>query len=98
MMILGAFFAFAVAQVSGHPVLGLVVAAVIGGSAALLHAFVSVTLRANQFVSGLALSMIGLGLAVMLGRGLEGSSLRSPLPDISMLHALVALHACVLWF
>src|SRR5207245_8495583 len=36
MMILGAFFAFAVAQVSGHPVLGLAVAAVIGGSAALL--------------------------------------------------------------
>src|SRR2546427_9322414 len=72
MMILGAFFAFAAAQVTGHPGLGLLVAAVIGGMAALLHAFVSVTLRANQFVSGLALSMLGLGLAGLLGGGWVG--------------------------
>ena len=97
MMILGAFFAFAVAQVSGHPVLGLAVAAVIGGSAALLHAFVSVTLRANQFVSGLALSMLGLGLAGLLGRGWEGSPLRTPLPELSVLPPLGALLAIVLW-
>src|SRR2546422_2980023 len=80
MMILGAFFAFAAAQLSGHPGLGLLVAAVIGGMAALLHAFVSVTLRANQFVSGLALSMLGLGLAGLLGTGWEGFPRRNPLP------------------
>src|SRR2546428_10886958 len=69
MMILGAFFAFAAAQATGHPGLGLLVAAVIGGLAALLHAFVSVTLRANQFASGLALSLLGLGLAGWVGTG-----------------------------
>src|SRR2546428_10192690 len=78
MMRLGAYFAFAAAQVTGHPGLGLLVAAVIGGMAALLHAFVSVTLRANQFVSGLALSMLGLGLAGVLGRG--GGSVPPPHP------------------
>src|SRR3989454_12520481 len=97
MMILGAFFAFAAAQVTGHPGLGLLVAAVIGGMAALLHAFVSVTLRANQFVSGLALSMLGLGLAGLLGRGWEGSPLRTPLPELSVLPPLGALLAIVLW-
>src|SRR2546428_6544450 len=78
MMILGAFFAFAAAQVTGHPGLGLLVAAVIGGMAALLHAFVSVTLRANQFVSGLALSMLGVGLAGLCGGGVGGVYVSPP--------------------
>src|SRR2546427_1206400 len=85
MMILGAFFAFAAAQVTGHPGLGLLVAAVIGGMAALLHAFVSVTLRANQFVSGLALSMLGLGLAGFLRTGLGGVPPPNPPPGTPVL-------------
>src|SRR3989441_5836975 len=97
MMILGAFFAFAAAQLTGHPGLGLLVAAVIGGMAALLHAFVSVTLRANQFVSGLALSMLGLGLAGLLGRGWEGFPLSNPLPELSILPPLGVLLAVALW-
>src|SRR2546427_8907076 len=96
MMILGAFFAFAAAQVTGHPGLGLLVAAVIGGLAALLHAFVSVTLRANQFVSGLALSMLGLGLAGLLGRGWGGFPLRNPLPGLSVPPPLGVLLAAAL--
>ncbi|MGH8055743.1 MAG: ABC transporter permease, partial [Candidatus Entotheonellia bacterium] len=84
MMILGAFFAFAVAQTTGHVELGLVAAAAVGGLAALLHAFLSITLRANQYVSGLALTMIGLGLAGLLGRGWEGTPLQQPLLDVSI--------------
>src|SRR3989449_5852003 len=97
MMILGAFFAFAAAQLSGHPGLGLLVAAVIGGMAALLHAFVSVTLRAIQFLSGLVLSMLGLGLAGLLGRGWEGFPLSNPLPELSILPPLGVLLAAALW-
>jgi simple sugar transport system permease protein len=96
MMILGAFVAFATAYTSGNPILGLVAAAVVGGAAALLHAFVSVSLRANQYVSGLALSMLGLGLAGLLGRGWEGIPLENPLSEIALVPVGVVL-AGVLW-
>ncbi len=84
MMILGAFAAFAVAYTTGSPVLGILVAAIVGGIAALLHATVTITLRANQYVSGLALTMFGLGLAGLLGRGWEGRPLFNPLPDMTL--------------
>lgn len=97
MMILGALSAFVVAHVTGYPVAGLLAAAAAGGLAALLHAFVSVTLRANQYVSGLALTMLGLGLAGVLGRGWEGIPLRNTLPEISGLTYMGLLLAVGLW-
>ena len=93
MMILGAFFAFAVAHTTGNPLIGLAVAAGVGGLAALLHAFVVVTLRANQYVSGLALAMFGLGLTGVLGRGWEGIPLLHTLPEISAFTYLSVLLA-----
>lgn len=84
MMILGAFMAFAVTQSTGSPGLGLFCAAFVGGVAALVHAFLTVTLRANQYVSGLALSMFGLGLAGLLGRGWEGKPLATTLPPLTV--------------
>ncbi|HEU68300.1 MAG TPA: ABC transporter permease, partial [Candidatus Acetothermia bacterium] len=57
MMILGAYAGFAVAQTVGNPGLGLLAAGAVGTLAALWHAFLTVTLRANQYVSGLALTM-----------------------------------------
>lgn len=84
MMILGAFTAFSVTYSTGHPGLGLLCAALVGGMAALVHAFITVTLRANQYVSGLALSMFGLGLAGLLGRGWEGKPLGTPLPTLTV--------------
>jgi simple sugar transport system permease protein len=97
MMILGAFAAFALAQATGHPFLGLLVAAVAGGLAALLHAFVVITLRANQYVSGLALTMFGLGLSALLGRRWEGLPLLNTLPEVSVLTYAVLGLAGVLW-
>lgn len=97
MMILGALFGFVVAHVTGYPVAGLLAAAAAGGLAALLHAFVSVTLRANQYVSGLALTMLGLGLAGVLGRGWEGIPLLNTLPEISGLTYMGLLLAVGLW-
>lgn len=97
MMILGALSAFVTAQLSGHPTIGLLAAAVVGGLAAFLHAFVTVTLRGNQYVSGLALSMLGLGLSGFLGRGWEGIPLDHPLPEISILPPLGIALAVILW-
>lgn len=80
MMIMGAYSAFATAYTSGNPWLGLLVAGCVGGAFSLIHAFASITLRANQIVSGLALTMLGLGLAGILGRGWEGKPLEAALP------------------
>jgi len=98
MMILGAFAAFALAQSTGHPYLGLLVAAGAGAAAALLHAFLVISLRANQYVSGLALAMFGLGLSALLGRRWEGLPLLTTLPEISLLTYGGLALAVVLWF
>jgi simple sugar transport system permease protein len=84
MMLLGAFVAFAAAHSTGNPGLGLLGAAAVGSLAALLHAFVVITLRANQYVSGLALTMVGSGSAGLLGRGWVGLPLPVPLADVSI--------------
>jgi simple sugar transport system permease protein len=43
---------------------------VVGGLLALIHAFLTITLRADQTVSGLALTIFGTGLASFLGQRL----------------------------
>jgi general nucleoside transport system permease protein len=67
MMLMGAMTAFGVSASTGNPWLGLLAAMGVGGLLALLHAFVTVTLRADQVVSGLALTFVGTGLSAVLG-------------------------------
>lgn len=67
MMLMGAMSAFGVAHATGNPWLGVLVAIAMGGLLALLHAFVVITLRADQVVSGLALTFLGTGLSAVLG-------------------------------
>ena len=72
MMLVGAVCAFLAADVTHSPWIALV--AGIAGAAALasVHAFLCVTLRANQIVSGLALVIFGSGLARFVGSSVEG--------------------------
>lgn len=70
MMIMGAVTAFAAAFHSGSALAGLLVALVVGGLLALVHAFLCISLRADQTVSGLALTIFGSGLASFLGQRL----------------------------
>ena len=70
MMIMGAVSAFAAAFHTGNAWAGLVTAMIVGGLMALIHAFLTVTLRADQTVSGLALTIFGTGLASFLGQRL----------------------------
>jgi len=84
MMIMGAYSAFTTAYITGNPWLGILVAAVVGGAFSLIHAFTSVTLKANQIVSGLSLTMLGLGLSGVLGRGWEGKPLPATIPKITV--------------
>jgi len=84
MMIMGAYSAFTTAYITGNPWLGILVAAVVGGAFSLIHAFTCVTLKANQVVSGLSLTMLGLGLSGMFGRGWEGKPLPATIPKITV--------------
>jgi len=84
MMIMGAYSAFTTAYITENPWLGILMGAVVGGVFSLIHAFTSVTLKANQVVSGLSLTMLGLGLSGVLGRGWEGKPLPIALPKITV--------------
>ncbi|MFT2718568.1 ABC transporter permease [Deinococcus sp. A31D244] len=86
LMAVGALAAFAVAASSPDANLWLAVGAsmLAGAALALLHAVATITLRANQFVSGLALALIGTGAAGLLGKRFEGLPLFNKVADLSL--------------
>lgn len=95
-MMVGAATAFAAGFHSGSAWLGLGAAIVVGGLLSLIHAILSITLRAEQVVSGLALTIFGIGLATFMGQrlgpggttmvGLQGPSFqRIAIPGLSSL-------------
>lgn len=84
MMIMGAVTGFAVAQTTGSVLLGILAAAVVGGLMALIHAFTSVSLRVNQVVSGLALTMLGLGMSGLIGKPFVGQPLAVRLQPVNI--------------
>jgi ABC-type uncharacterized transport system permease subunit len=72
-MLMGAFTGFYVAVNTNQLVLGLLAAALVGGLMGLLMAFISVTLKAEQGISGIGLQLFGLGLSSLLFRALMGT-------------------------
>lgn len=67
MMLVGACAGFIAAQQTGSLAGGVAMALVAGALMALIHAYLTITLRANQVVSGLALTLFGTGLSGYLG-------------------------------
>lgn len=72
MMLVGALTGFIITQQSGDAWLGLLAAALAGMALSLIHAFLTITLRANQVGSGLALTIFGMGLSGFLGKPFVG--------------------------
>ena len=72
-MLLGAFAAFYVALTTGSLWLGLLAAALVGLALGLLMSLVSVSLKAEQGVSGIGLYMFGLGMSSLLFKILVGT-------------------------
>ncbi|MGI8606159.1 MAG: ABC transporter permease [Gaiellaceae bacterium] len=62
MMLTGAFFGIWGAVWSGSWVVGILMAMIFGGLLALIHAFFSIHMRADQIVSGFAVNFLALGL------------------------------------
>lgn len=85
MMFVGALVGFKVG-IEVDPWLGLILAMVAGALLASLHGIVTIHLQANQIVSGLALTFLGTGVALVLGEGLPSGS--SPLLPIITLPLL----------
>lgn len=67
MMLVGAMGGFAVWSNSGSLVLGMLAGMLFGGLLALVHGYITITLRADQVVSGLAVTFLGTGLSSILG-------------------------------
>ncbi|RLE58365.1 MAG: ABC transporter permease [Thermoprotei archaeon] len=93
MMLMGALSGFIVALITGNPWLGLLSAMIVGGLMGALHAFVCISLHANQVISGLALSMLGVGLSGFIGKCFVGIPLKatfgvSPIPLLNKIPIL----------
>jgi ABC-type uncharacterized transport system permease subunit len=86
MMVMGAVCGFGAAFATGSPLLGVFAGIGAGMGLSLLFGFLTLSLVANQVATGLALTLLGLGLSGLIGEGFVG------LPGIK----LAAIHVPVL--
>jgi len=84
MMLIGAMSAFSTTIATGNPWLGVLVAMIFAGLISQVHAFITITLQADQVVSGLALTFLGTGISLVLGEGLSKAGTVSLLPNFSI--------------
>lgn len=96
MMIMGAVCAFAISYHSGNPYLGALAGIAAGAVFSLLFALLVLKLATNQVASGLALTLLGLGVSGMIGEkliGLPGVKMQpfnlGPIGDIPVLGPLL---------
>ena len=105
MMAMGALAAFAVTLHSGSAWLGVLAGMAAGAAMSLLFAIVVLTLVGNQVASGLALSILGVGLAAFIGKPYESEVLpavaawRIPLlSDIPLIGEVLFSHQALVYF
>jgi general nucleoside transport system permease protein len=96
MMLVGAMGGFGVWFNTGSILLGLLAGMLFGGLLALLHAFITISLRADQVVSGLAVTFLGTGLSSILGAQFVGKRVPEPISLVLPLIDRVALQQIIL--
>ena len=84
MMLVGAMTGFSVAIKTGNPWLGVLMAMLFAGLISQIHAYIVITLQADQVVSGLALTFLGTGISLVLGEGLSKAGTVSLMPSFSI--------------
>jgi general nucleoside transport system permease protein len=84
MMLIGAMTAFSVTIATGNPWIGVLAAMFFAGLISQIHAFIVITLQADQVVSGLALTFLGTGISLVLGEGLSKAGTVSLMPNFSI--------------
>lgn len=75
MMLVGAVAAIAATLATGSYALGLLAAIAAGAAMALLFGFLTLTMRASQVPTGLALTIFGIGLSAFVGHPLQDKPL-----------------------
>jgi len=89
MMLLGAMAGFSTSLATGNAWLGVAAAIIAGGILSMAHGLVTIHFQADQVVSGLSLTFLGTGLALVLGEGLTGQNPPLiPLVDIPLLSSI----------
>ncbi len=86
MLLSGAFAGAVGALWAENALVGVVCAIVVGGMVGLLHAYLCVTLRVNQLVSGLAINLLAVGFTSFFVRVLFGEGNTPRLPDIPVVN------------
>lgn len=74
MMVMGAVSGFAAAQLTGSPWMGMIAAIIVGALFSLLFGFLALSLVTNQVATGLALTLLGLGLSGLIGESFVGQA------------------------
>ncbi|MEG2395985.1 MAG: ABC transporter permease [Oscillospiraceae bacterium] len=92
MMWMGAFAGFYVALQTNNAVLAVISAFFISLICALIYAFLTVTLKANQNVTGLTLTTFGIGLARVLGEAMTNSVGSAPVLSDALKNSIKAIH------
>lgn len=82
MMVMGAVVGFNVGLTTQNAWLALLGAMLAGGFGALIYAVLTVSLRANQVVTGLTLTIFGTGFANFLGQNLVGQIVPEPVKAV----------------
>lgn len=72
MMLVGAISGFVVSYHTNNLLLAVLAAMIAGAVLGLVHAFFTITLRINQVVSGLAITMLGTGISGLWGKNYIG--------------------------
>jgi simple sugar transport system permease protein len=78
MMLIGAFAGFMGVFFTGNYVVGILLAMAAAGALAVLKGFMSITIRTNQLAAGLAIWLLGTGLAALLYRLAFGIQTAAP--------------------
>ena len=71
-MVMGAVCGFGAAFLTGSPWLGVVAAILAGMGMSVMFGFLTLTLVSNQVATGLALTLLGLGLSGLIGEAFVG--------------------------
>ncbi|MBC8081019.1 MAG: ABC transporter permease [Gorillibacterium sp.] len=84
LMLMGAVTTCLTYMRTGSLILALLAAVAITAVLGLMHAFITVTLRANQTMTGLAMTLFGSGFSAYLGKSVSGLPLPGTSPKLEL--------------